>query len=163
MSLKKPLLRDRIVLSAVSGTLGTLVMYAVGLPLYFLKVTRIIYLSYSVELFINHKLAQTTSGFILGFLTGIIAGSVLALGLKLIFEWSGTDWIWLKTIGYAAFIWLLWVGVARNLMDLTPYLFKDIRTNAILLMQSIIYCLATTYFMIKLSAGRHSLQKGEGE
>lgn len=161
MSFNRMLLRDKILLSAVSGALGTLVMYSVGLPLYFLNLAKIIYLSYSVELFITHKLAQTTPGFILGFLTGIITGSILAFGFKIIIEWTGSDWIWFKSIGYAVFIWFIWVGVARNLMDLTPYLFKDIRTNALLLTQSVIYSLATTYFMIKLSGGRHFIEKGE--
>lgn len=76
MNFNRLLFRDRILLSAVSGALGTLVMYLVGLPLYFLNIAKIIYLSYSVELFISHKLAQTTPGFILGFLTGIITGSI---------------------------------------------------------------------------------------
>jgi len=83
--------------------------------------------------------------------------------MKLIIEWTGSDWIWFKSISYAVFIWFLWVGLPRNLMDLTPYLFKDIRTNIILLMQSIIYSLATTYFMIKLSGGRQIIEKGENE
>lgn len=161
MNFNRILLRDRILLSAVSGALGTLVMYLVGIPLYFLKISQMIYLTYSVELFITHELAQTTPGLILGFLTGIIAGSILALGFKLIIEWTGSDWIWFKSIGYAAFIWFIWVGVARNLMDLTPYLFEDIRTNAILLTQSIIYSLGTTYFMIKLSGGKQFIEKGE--
>ena len=118
-------------------------------------------MSYSVELFISRKLAQTTPGFILGFLTGIIVGSILALGFKLIMEWTGSDWIWFKSAGYAAFIWFFWLGVARNLLNITPYLFKDIRMNALLLMQSVIYSLATTYFMIKLGGGRQLIEKGE--
>jgi len=50
------IIRDKIVLSAISGALGTLVMYSIGIPLYFFKIANIIYLSYSVELFITHRL-----------------------------------------------------------------------------------------------------------
>jgi len=160
MNFKTPL-KDRIALSAVSGLLGTLVMYAIGIPLYLLKITETIYLSYNVELFITHKLAKTMPGFIFGFFSGLIVGSALALGLKLLFEWTGTDWIWLKAVGYGAVMWYFWVGVARNFLDLTPYLFFDIRTNVVLLLQSIVYSLATTYFMIKLRGDKNLLSQRE--
>ena len=161
MKIKEITLRDRIILPAASGVLGTLVMYCVGIPLYFLNVSKAIYLSYVAELFITRQLTQTIPGFIFGFLTGIIAGSILALGFKLVVEWTGSDWIWIKAVGYGAFIWLVWVGIARNLMNITPYLHKDIASNAVLLGQSIIFTLATTYFMIKLSGGKQYIEKGE--
>lgn len=160
--LKRPL-RDKIALSFVSGVLGTLIMYAVGMPLYLLKLSKLIYLIYDIELFVTPQLARTTPGIIAGMLTGLIVGGGLAFIFKLLIEWTGSDWIWLKSLAFAGLMWFFWVGVARNFMKITPYLFHDLRTNMMLLSQSIIFQLATTYFLIKLAGGREGVEKVEGK
>ncbi|MFZ5943995.1 MAG: hypothetical protein ACOYVD_07775 [Bacillota bacterium] len=147
--LNKPI-RDKVAISVISGTLGTLVMYLFGMPLYFLKVSKIIYLMYSIELFVKPEIARTTFGFIAGMITGLIVGSVLAFGFKLLLEWTGWDWYWLKSFGYGTVMWFLWVGIARNFLDVTNYLDKYLLTNMILLSQSIIYSVSTAYFMQRL-------------
>lgn len=158
--LKKPI-RDKVALPFVSGILGTLVMYAIGIPLYFMKASKIIYLLYDIELFITPQLSRTVPGFILGFVTGLVVGGGLAFGFKLILEWTGSDWIWLKTIAYSGLMWFFWVGVARNFLKITPYLFTDIKSNVILLVQSLIFSLATTFFMIKFAGGKEYLAERE--
>lgn len=157
MLIKRPI-RDKVALSFISGILGTLVMYSVGIPLYFLKVAKVIYLIYTFEVFVTPELARTVPGFLAGFVTGLLVGAVLALGFKLIIEWTGYDWIWLKAVGYGGLMWFVWVGIMRNLLDVTPYLVTDIRTNIILLLQSEIYIFATTWFMIKLAGGKEAVQ-----
>ncbi len=151
-------IKDKVALSFMSGVLGTLVMYAIGIPLYFLKVSKLIYLIYDVELFVTPHLARTVPGFILGFATGLVVGGGLAFGFKLLIEWTGSDWIWLKSLAYGAIIWFFWVGVVRNFLDITPYLFSDIKTNVILLIQSLIFSFSTTYFMIKLAGSKKQLE-----
>lgn len=154
-------IRDKVALPFISGVLGTLVMYAIGIPLYFLKATKLIYLFYDVELFITPQLARSVPGFILGFVTGLVVGGGLAFGFKLIIEWTGSDWIWLKSLAFGAIMWFFWVGVARNFLKITPYLFTDIKTNVILLTQSLIFSVATTYFMVKLAGDKKQLENNE--
>lgn len=160
MLFKNPV-RDRVALSFISGILGTIVMYCVGIPLYFLKLSSLIYLLYDIELFVTPSISRTIPGFLSGALVGLIVGGGLALGFKLIVEWTGSDWIWLKSAAYAFAIWFFWVGIARNLMDITPYLYKDLRTNMILLIQSFIFQFATTYFMINLAGGQSWIERPE--
>lgn len=160
MLLKRPI-RDKAALAFFSGILGTLTMYSVGIPLYFFKVSKLIYLIYAFELFVTPQVARTTPGFIAGFITGLIVGGGLAFGYKLFLEWTGYDWIWLKAAGYGGIMWFLWVGVTRNFLDITPYIFKDVRSNMILLLQSEIYMIATTWFMIKLAGSREAIQFGD--
>lgn len=160
MLIKGPI-RDKVALSFISGILGTLVMYSVGIPLYFLKVSKLIYLIYVFELFVTPQLARTVPGFLAGFVTGLLVGAGLALGFKLIVEWTGYDWIWLKAAGYGGLIWFAWVGIMRNFLDLTPYLANDIRTNMILLLQSELYIFASTWFMMKLAGGKEAIQFGD--
>lgn len=160
MLIKRPI-RDKLALSLISGTLGTLVMYSVGIPLYFLKVSKVIYLVYVFELFVTPELARTVSGFLAGSVTGLLVGGGLALGFKLVIEWTGYDWIWLKAAGYGGFIWFAWVGILRNFLNLTQYLETDIRTNIMLLLQSELYIFATVWFMIKLAGGKEAVQFGD--
>lgn len=161
MRLRLPL-RDKIILSAVAGVLGTLVMYSVGLPLFLLGVAESIYLVYSFELFVTPEIARTTAGMFSGLLTGLIVGGALAVPYKLLLEWTGTDYLWLKAIAYGALNWFLWVGVARNVMDVSPYLSTTLPTNMILLLQSTIWILATTFFLLKLGGGRDGLEGRAG-
>jgi hypothetical protein len=151
-------LRDKMLLSFLSGILGTLVMYTIGLPMFFLGLTRSIYLLYSIELFVTPQIARTTLGFIAGFITGLIVGGTLALGFKLIMEWTGSDGIWYKALGYGAASWFVSVGLLRNFLNVAMYLRGDLQTNLFLLNQSLIYSVATAYFMIKLAGGREHLE-----
>ncbi len=150
---------DSIVLAIISGVAGTLVMYAVGLPLYLLKATKVIYLLYTVEFFVTPEIARTTGGLVAGFVTGLMAGAALAVGFKLLIEWKGAELLWVKAITYAALMWFVWVGLARYLLDITPYLSQDLRSNMLLLLLSLIYQIATTYFMVKLAGGREALER----
>lgn len=154
-------LRDKLALSLVAGVLGTLVMYTVGLPLFLLDIAKSIYLVYVIEIFVTPGIARTTLGMISGMLVGLIVGGTLAFVFKLILEWIGTDWLWLKAVVYGALMWFIWVGIMRNFLEISQYLQRDLTTNMILLLQSTIYILATTYFMTKLSGGREFLGKGE--
>jgi len=43
-------------------------------------------------------------------------------------------------------------------LDITPYLFTDVKTNMLLLLQSEVYSLATTFFMIKLAGSKEAIQ-----
>ncbi|MDW7674027.1 MAG: hypothetical protein SCK28_05765 [Bacillota bacterium] len=154
-------IRDKIALSVFSGFLGTLVMYLVGIPLYFLNISKLIYLIYAIELFVTPEIARTTAGQISGGLVGLLVGGGLAFGFKLIIEWTGFDWIWIKALGYGAMIWFFWVGITRNFLNVTMYIFDDLATNMILLGQSELYIIATTYFMIKLAGSKEALQFGD--
>lgn len=158
--IKRPI-RDKMALSFLSGIFGTLVMYCVGVPLYILKFSKSIYLVYAFELFVTPEVARTTTGYIAGAMTGFLVGAALALGFKLVIEWTGYDWFWLKTAGYGAIMWLLWVGVVRSVLNISKYLFTDVKTNLILLMQSEIYIIATAYFMIKLAGSKEAIQLGD--
>lgn len=94
--LKKPI-TDKAAVSIFSGMLGALVVYLVAIPSYFLKVTKVIYLFFDIELFVQPDLARTIPGFLAGFLVGLIVGGGLSFGFKLFIEWTGSDWIWLKS------------------------------------------------------------------
>lgn len=83
-----------------------------------------IYLIYDIELFVTPEISRSLPGFLAGMLTGLIVGGGLAFIFKLVIEWTGSDWIWLKAFAFAGLMWFFWVGVARNVMNITPYLFK---------------------------------------
>ncbi len=152
-------IKDKILVSFVSGILGTLVMYAIGIPMYFLGISRLIYLIYVIEFFVSPQIARSTPGFVAGFINGLIVGGALALGFKLLIEWTGSDGIWYKSLGYGAVMWFFWVGIARHLLNVAVYLTEDLQTNIILLLQSLVYSVATAYFMIKLAGGPKNLEK----
>jgi hypothetical protein len=158
LGLRLPL-RDTIALSTVSGALGTLIMYCLGFPLYITGVSKSIYMVYSIELFVKPNIAKTVPGIISGALVGILVGMVLAVGLKLLYELVGTDWLWVKAIAYGSTLWFFWVGLTRNLLDISSYLNQSLVSNFILLMQSILWSVATTYFMLRLGGGARLLEK----
>ncbi len=160
--IKRPI-KDKIALPFISGILGTLVMYLVGIPLYLLKVSKLIYLIYVFELFVTPEIARTVPGFIAGFFTGLLVGAGLAFGYKFFIEWTGHDWFWLKTLSYGGIMWFAWVGILRNFLELTPYLKTDIKTNLILLLQSEVYIVATAWFMTKLAGSKEAIQSGDKE
>jgi len=116
-------------------------------------------LIYSIELFVTPEIARSTPGFIAGFITGLIVGGALALGFKLLIEWTGSDGIWYKALGYGAVMWFLWVGLGRNFLNVAMYLSGDLQTNLVLLNQSLLYSVATAYFMIKIAGGRENLER----
>ncbi|MDQ7794555.1 MAG: hypothetical protein RDU89_09110 [bacterium] len=153
-------LRDKIVLSLIAGVLGTLVMYSVGIPLFLLNVAKAIYLIFTIEMFVTPDIARTLPGLLTGAVTGMIVGGTLALPLKLIIEWTGAGWLWVKALAYAAVAWFAAVGILRQLLNVSPYLSTDLRTTLILLLQSVIWVLATTFFFLKLGGGRSLLEKG---
>jgi len=149
---------DKVALSILSGMLGALTVYLVAIPSYFLKITRIIYLLYDVELFVKPDLARTIPGFLAGFLIGLIVGGGLSFGFKLLLEWTGSDWIWLKSAAYGAIMWFFWVGAVRHFLYVSLYLESDLKSNMFLLLETQIFMLANTYFMIKLAGDKKVLE-----
>lgn len=142
---------DTVALAFFSGIPGTLIMYCLGIPLYFLKVANWIYLLYSIELFVTNDIARSTYGFLSGVITGLIAGGALSFGFVLLIRWTGSNWYWLKVVSYGFVIWFLWVGVARNFLGVNEELRKDLTSNLVMLSQSILYSISTAYIMTKIS------------
>jgi hypothetical protein len=148
---------DLIALSAFSGTLGTLTMYLFSIPAYFLKFTKIIYLLYTSEFFISPSIARSAPGFIMGFFTGIIAGCGLNLLFILLIRRTGHEWYWLKTLVYGPFIWFFWVGMMRHFFHIALYIDTDLRTNLILLLESMIFSLSAAFYTMKLVGGKERI------
>lgn len=55
-------------------------------------------------------------------------------------------------------MWFFWVGAVRDFLNVSHYLESDLKSNMFLLLETQIFMLANTYFMIKLAGGKKVLE-----
>ena len=143
-------IKDSIAVSLFSGLLGTLVMDASNFLLWKARKTEALYGHIAGSIFVSPYRTNQRKNFLLGQITHMITGAVLAIPLNLMLKKTGKDHLALKGAFFGSITWELIYGIGQRfkVFSTKPHMTK---THFAELFNNTIYGITTALALVAFS------------
>lgn len=109
------MVKDRIFIGSMAGTIGTLFKDIPNFIFYKLGIVQCTYANLAASAHLDPGQIHTPIGYIIGITGDMVTGGVLGILLILFLDWSGPDFWWFKGLIIGNGLWLFALGVILNL------------------------------------------------
>lgn len=137
-------MRDSVLIGAVSGLIGGVVMLALNLILFVTGITAVSQLHQGARAVLPPGVAlESAPALALGAVETFLIAAILGVAAVYFLRATGRDYAWLKGLLYGAAAWFLLYGLLGPLVIPMPVLRPDLATSVSLLAGHLLYGLVT--------------------
>ena len=102
--------KDRVITGALIGILADIIKLIANYIMFQLNFTTVVFWQIAATRFLEKEFLHSPAAYLIGGTADLTVSAVLGVVFVIIIYFSGKDYLWLKGIGYAMFLWVSLFG-----------------------------------------------------